>query len=84
MLIIIFIFAFILGNLSAAASENTRAPSFGCQVVVQSQLEKQMQKMARKEEKRIQKVLGKFDLDEEEEAEFNPVELRAKRYYKLF
>lgn len=70
------------GNISAAI-ENARAPSFGCQVVVQSQMEKQLQKLARKEEKRIHKVLGKLDLDEEEEAEFNPIELRAKRQAAL-
>lgn len=69
----------IQGTISAAL-ENSRGPSFGCQVVVQSQMEKQLQKLARKEEKRIHKVLGKFDADEEEEVEFNPVELRAKRY----
>ena len=44
-------------------------------------MEKQLQKLARKEEKRIHKVLGKLDIDEEEEDEFNPTELRAKRYW---
>lgn len=67
----------------AAAVENRGVPSFGCQVVVQSQMEKQMQKLARKEEKRIHRVLGKLELDEEEELEFNPVELRAKRQAAL-
>lgn len=64
----------------SAAVDSSRVPSFGCQVLVQSQMEKQLQKLARKEEKRFYKVLGKLDLDEEEEMEFNPVELRSKRY----
>ena len=47
---------------SAAASleaELPHRPNFGCQVVVQSGEEKELQKLARKEEKKINKLLNK-------------------------
>jgi hypothetical protein len=46
--------------------------------VVQSEQEKLLLKQARKEEKKINKVANPNEEDEEE-PEFNPVELRAKR-----
>nr|CAD7572321.1 unnamed protein product [Timema californicum] len=59
-----------------------RRPNYGCQVVVQSEQEKQLIKQARKEEKKISKVMTKDD-DEEQQPEFNPVDLRAKRQAAL-
>ena len=53
-------------------------PNYGCQVIVQSEQEKLLLKQARKEEKKLSKLIQN-DKDEEE-PDFNPVELRAKRY----
>ena len=46
--------------------------------MVQSEQEKLLLKQARKEEKKINKIVNHTD-DEDEEPEFNPVELRVKR-----
>nr|CAD7458407.1 unnamed protein product [Timema tahoe] len=64
------------------AAPDLRRPNYGCQVVVQSEQEKQLIKQARKEEKKISKVMTKED-DEEQQPEFNPVDLRAKRQAAL-
>lgn len=56
-----------------------RRPTFGCQVVVQSEQEKLLLKQARKEEKKINKWLAKEE-EVEEEPVFDPLELRAKRW----
>ncbi|XP_046669965.1 activating signal cointegrator 1 complex subunit 3-like [Homalodisca vitripennis] len=68
-------------NARTAALE--RRPTFGCQVVVQSEQEKLLLKQARKEEKKYNKLIAKEeDVDEEDES-FDPVELRAKRQAAL-
>ena len=64
-------------NLKSLVPDQRR-PNYGCQVVVQSEQEKLLLKQARKEEKKINKIVNYAD-DEDEEPEFNPVELRAKR-----
>jgi len=64
-------------NLKSLVPDQGR-PNYGCQVVVQSEQEKLLLKQARKEEKKINKIVNHTD-DEDEEPEFNPVELRAKR-----
>lgn len=46
--------------------------------MVQSEQEKLLLKQARKEEKKLNKIVNHTD-DEDEEPEFNPVELRTKR-----
>ena len=75
---------------SAAASleaELPHRPNFGCQVVVQSGEEKELQRLARKEEKKINRLLNKAggagENDEEAEEEFDPVDLRTKRQAAL-
>ncbi|XP_054270395.1 activating signal cointegrator 1 complex subunit 3 [Macrosteles quadrilineatus] len=70
----------MMSNARSSALE--RRPAFGCQVVVQSEQEKLLQKQARKEEKKINKWLAKEEEVEEEEV-FDPVELRAKRQAAL-
>ena len=49
--------------VSALASENAvpERPLFGCQVLVQSEEEKNLKKAMRKEEKRMNKLLNKAD-----------------------
>jgi len=68
---------------SGGASSDSSRPAYGCQVVVQSQTEKQLKKQVRKEEKKINKILGQLDLDMEEEPDINVMELRMKRYEKI-
>ena len=78
---------------NAAASvkqlEGPARPNYGCQVIVQSQEEKALQKLARKEEKRINKLLSKTGNDSESEGEldqneaYDPVFLRTKRQEAL-
>lgn len=51
---------------------------FGCQVLIQFEQEKQNMKQARKEEKKLNRLAGKDD-NTDEELEFDPMELRAKR-----
>ena len=49
--------------VAAVASENPvlERPMFGCQVIVQSEEEKNLRKAMRKEEKRLNKLLNKAD-----------------------
>uniref|UniRef100_A0A2Z5TZE8 U5 small nuclear ribonucleoprotein 200 kDa helicase n=1 Tax=Reticulitermes speratus TaxID=60591 RepID=A0A2Z5TZE8_9NEOP len=68
--------------LASQSAPDQRRPNYGCQVVVQSEQEKLLLKQARKEEKKINKIANHSEEDEEE-AEFNPVELRAKRQAAL-
>lgn len=65
--------------VQGSSSEHKR-PAYGCQVVVQSEQEKLLMKQARKEEKKISKLVTR---DEDSEDEFNPIELRAKRQAAL-
>ena len=39
-------------------------PAYGCQVMVQSEEERQLRKQVRKEEKKIQKILSKVRRDD--------------------
>ena len=73
---------------TAAASleaELPQRPTFGCQVVVQSGEEKDLRKLARKEEKKINKLLNKGGGEEGEDSDtnFDPVDLRTKRQAAL-
>ena len=79
---------------NAAASvkqmEGPVRPNYGCQVIVQSQEEKELQKLARKEEKRINKLLtknGPNDSDSEGEFDrngrYDPIHLRNMRQAAL-
>ena len=56
--------------------------------MVQSEEERQLRKQVRREEKKIQKLLGKLDIDSENGAEngefqFDPIDLRTKRQAAL-
>ncbi|XP_063225665.1 activating signal cointegrator 1 complex subunit 3 [Bacillus rossius redtenbacheri] len=64
-----------------AASETVQRPACLQQVVVQSEQEKLLLKQVRKEEKKMNKFLNRDDGDDE--LEFNPAELRAKRIEAL-
>ena len=50
-------------------------PSYGCQVIVQSEDEKQLRKQVRKEEKKVQKLLKTRQDQDSDEDEFDPKEL---------
>ena len=75
--------------MSAAASVREREvgparPNYGCQVTVQSEEEKALMKQMRKEEKKINKLLSKAGVEEEEEEfVFDPIDLRTKRQAAL-
>ncbi|XP_071445378.1 activating signal cointegrator 1 complex subunit 3 [Hetaerina americana] len=56
-----------------------KRPTFGCQVLVQSEEERTLKKQVRKEEKKILKVAKDIKENEETEIDFNPIELRKKR-----
>eukprot|EP00094_Tigriopus_californicus_P013560 TCALIF_13117-PA protein Name:"Similar to ascc3 Activating signal cointegrator 1 complex subunit 3 (Gallus gallus)" AED:0.06 eAED:0.06 QI:112/0.94/0.95/1/0.78/0.75/20/319/2227 len=64
-------------------------PTYGCQVMVQSEEERQMKKQARKEEKKIQRILNKLDGEgdhfetRDPTSMFDPVDLRTKRQAAL-
>ncbi|PSN49726.1 Activating signal cointegrator 1 complex subunit 3 [Blattella germanica] len=68
--------------ISSQPGAEQRRPNYGCQVVVQSEQEKLLFKQARKEEKKINKVLPRNEEDEDE-LDFNVLELRAKRQAAL-
>lgn len=60
-------------------------PQITSQIIVQSEKEKQLLKQVRKEEKKLLKVASKMDggLNDNEEENFDPVELRAKKIEAL-
>ncbi|XP_046420627.1 activating signal cointegrator 1 complex subunit 3 [Neodiprion fabricii] len=59
-------------------------PQVGCQVIVQSEKEKQLMKQYRKEEKKLNKITNKLENGEDDDEEtFDPVELRLKRQEAL-
>eukprot|EP00095_Tigriopus_kingsejongensis_P005309 maker-scaffold337_size202799-snap-gene-1.20 protein:Tk05309 transcript:maker-scaffold337_size202799-snap-gene-1.20-mRNA-1 annotation:"activating signal cointegrator 1 complex subunit 3" len=61
-------------------------PAYGCQVVVQSEEERQLKKQVRKEDRRIQKIMSKIEVDEDEVTQahvFDPVDRRTKRQVAL-
>lgn len=70
----------LLSALREASGEMTK-PAYGCQVTIQSEQEKQMLKMYRREEKRERKR-GKGTDDDATDAglTFDPREMRLQRY----
>ena len=72
---------------NAAASvkqlEGPARPNYGCQVIVQSEEEKALQKLARKEEKRINKLLSKNANDSDSDEEYDPIAMRNNRQAAL-
>lgn len=60
-----------------------KMPEYLCQVSVQSEQEKILAKIARKEEKRINKTLKKYEDDEEPDDTIDIANLRAKRIAEL-
>ncbi|XP_051173908.1 activating signal cointegrator 1 complex subunit 3 [Leptopilina boulardi] len=64
---------------------NNDQPQITSQIIVQSEKEKQLLKQVRKEEKKLMKVASKMDgkIDDTEEDNFDPVELRAKKIEAL-
>ena len=74
--------------VSAAASVQgdlgPSRPNCGCQVTIQSEEERALQKQGRKEEKKINKLLNKAGVEEEEdELLFDRVDLRTRRQAAL-
>lgn len=69
-----------VSGLREASGEMTK-PAYGCQVTIQSEQEKQMMKMYRREEKRERKR-GKGTDDDSSDAglTFDPREMRLQRY----
>lgn len=57
-------------------------PAYGCQVTIQSEQERQMMKLYRREEKKERKRERRGDEGEQSEAlfHFDPKELRLQRY----
>ena len=75
---------------NAAASvrqlEGPSRPNYGCQVIVQSEEEKALKKLARKEEKRINKLLSKTGNESDSDGDYekyDPIDLRNKRQAAL-
>ncbi|XP_015598741.1 activating signal cointegrator 1 complex subunit 3 [Cephus cinctus] len=61
-----------------------QTPQIGCQVIVQSEKEKQLLKQVRKEEKKLNKLTSKLEAtDDGDEDIFDPLELRQKRVEAL-
>lgn len=64
-------------------------PTYGCQVMVQSEEERLLKKQTRKEEKKIQRILNKIECHGEDQdthdqtLTFDPVNLRTKRQAAL-
>ncbi len=77
---VIFIFVEIVGQIKGMRDESTK-PTYGCQVTIHSEQEKQMLKIYRKEEKRERKREKRGDEGDTWENSFNfdPKELRLQR-----
>lgn len=60
--------------------EKPTLPQYLCQVSVQSEQEKMMAKLMRKEEKREKKEARIMHLEQEQEPEFNLPQARARMY----
>ena len=61
-------------------------PTYGCQIMVQSEEEKRLRKQIRKEEKKINKIMSNVeggDDEDEEDFQFDPIDLRTKRQAAL-
>lgn len=71
-----------LPDVSRKVSGEVTKPTYGCQVTIQSEQEKQMMKMYRREEKRERKRgKGTDDSDSSDAVmTFDPREMRAQRY----
>ncbi|XP_039287809.1 activating signal cointegrator 1 complex subunit 3-like [Nilaparvata lugens] len=67
---------------AAAATVEPKRPTYGCQVVVQSEHEKQLKKLVRKEEKKVNKMAAGREANDSDE-EIDIMELRAKRIAEL-
>ncbi len=78
---VIFIFVEIVGQIKGMRDESTK-PTYGCQVTIHSEQEKQMLKIYRKEEKRERKREKRGDEGDTWENSFNfdPKELRLQRW----
>lgn len=78
---ILFHYLLINANFSAPSEQ----PTIASQVIIQSELEKLMNKQVRKEEKKLQKVINKLEKEgsDDSEDEFIPTELRLKRQQAL-
>lgn len=74
-------FPFFLSDVSRKVSGEMSKPAYGCQVTIQSEKEKQMMKIYRREEKREKKrAKGGDDSDfSEVGVTFDPKEMRAQR-----
>ena len=70
-----------IGALDGGLTSN-KMPSYGTQIMVQSEDEKQMRKQVRKEEKRINKLMNKAQ-DDSDEDDFDPHDMLAKRQVAL-
>lgn len=71
-----------IANVAAALQETKNSmpmPQFGCQVIVQSEEEKQLRKQVKKEEKRIQKLMKNVENQDSDDEDFDPKELLVKR-----
>ena len=75
---------------SVAQMDGPARPNYGCQVIVQSEEEKALRKLARKEEKRINKLLSKTGTNDSESdgeldrnEKYDPIDLRTKRQAAL-
>lgn len=58
-------------------------PQFGCQVIVQSEQEKLLQKQSRKDEKKLRSLIESCAGDESDDDEFNPAKLRQFQQQSL-
>lgn len=69
-------------DVSRKVSGEVTKPTFGCQVTIQSEQEKQMMKMYRREEKRERKRGKGIDDSDSTDAvmTFDPREMRTQRY----
>lgn len=74
--------SFCFPDVSRKVSGEMTKPAYGCQVIIQSEKEKQMMKIYRREEKKEKKrTKGSDDGDFSEAVmTFDPKEMRAQRY----
>ncbi|XP_071112657.1 activating signal cointegrator 1 complex subunit 3-like [Haliotis cracherodii] len=67
-----------IAQVQAQRKKEVDRPTYGCQVTIQSEEEKQLMKQIRREEKKLSKRDGK-KVEEEGKKAFNPLEMRAQR-----
>ncbi|CAD6221327.1 GSCOCG00005149001-RA-CDS [Cotesia congregata] len=68
-------------KVSKSITRTQERPQYGCQVIVQSEKEKQLLKQVRKEEKKLLKASNKYEEDSDEE--IDTLALRTKRQMAL-